>query len=120
MNGELYRDNELKLIQLEEQKNNLLKNNIEIYEELKRIEQEENKIKDFQEQLKNKIKEEMEDIYNKTGNEVIENQFIRIKYTPSYDKIIIDSDKLKKEYEEVYLNCLKKSNVKSSVRITLK
>lgn len=119
-NSELYLKNELTLINLESEKEDLLKQNIELYEKLKQIEKQENAIKDFQEELKIQIKNQMEKIYEETGNDVIENQYIRIKYTAPYDKIIVDNEKLKKEYEEVYLDCLKKSNVKSSVRITIK
>lgn len=120
MNYELYVNNENKLIDLETKKEELIKQNSELYTKLKEIEKQEKAIKDFQEELKTQIKNEMEKIYEETGNEVIENQYVRIKYTPSYDKIIIDNNKLKTEYEEVYLDCLKKSNVKSSVRITIK
>lgn len=68
------------------------------------------------EQLKEQIKEAME-------NEEIkkfENDYISITYVAPTTRNTVDSKKLKEEFEEVYNQCLKTSNVKSSVRIKVK
>lgn len=117
---EEYSNIEEKKQDIEKAKNEVLSRNSLIFEEFKRLEEEQNKLEERQKEIKDAITDVMEDIYNKTSNDIFESEFIRIKFTPSYDKTIIDTKRLQKEYENVYLDCLKKTKVKSSVRITIK
>jgi regulator of replication initiation timing len=50
----------------------------------------------------------------------IENDFVKITLVPETDKITLDSDKLKTEHEEVYLQCLRKTSSKAYVKIKAK
>lgn len=50
----------------------------------------------------------------------IENEMFKVTYFPETEKPSLDSVKLKENYEEVYLSCLKKTKTKAFVKITLK
>jgi hypothetical protein len=43
-----------------------------------------------------------------------------ITYIEPTMRVSVDQKKLKQEYEEVYLECVKESSVKSSIRIKVK
>lgn len=68
------------------------------------------------EEIREQIKIAMEQ------NEVkkYENDFISITYVAPTTKTTLDSKLLKEKYEEIYNECSKTSNVKSSIRIKVK
>ena len=78
-----------------------------------------NKQKELQnknEEIKEQIKISMEE------NEVkkYENDYISITYVAPTTKTTVDSKLLKEKYEDIYKECSKTSNVKSSIRIKVK
>lgn len=67
-------------------------------------------------EIKNAIKYAMEEHQVKS----FENELLKILYVEPTEKVIVDTEKLKTEYEEVYIQCSKKSQVKSSIRLKIK
>jgi uncharacterized protein (UPF0335 family) len=63
-----------------------------------------------------KIKESME----LHGIKSIDNEYMTITYIEPTTRVSVDQKKLKQEHEEVYLECVKESSVKSSIRIKVK
>jgi uncharacterized protein (UPF0335 family) len=63
-----------------------------------------------------KIKESME----MHGIKSIDNEYMTITYIEPTTRVSVDQKKLKQEYEEVYLECVKETPVKSSIRIKRK
>lgn len=117
---EEYVKTEEELRELEQQKNEVLSRNSNIFMQIKKIEEQEKKIQETQKLLKEKLTQAMQVIYDKTDEKTFENELLKITFVPEYEKVIVDNKKLQEEFEEVYLQCLKKSKVKSSVRITTK
>lgn len=68
------------------------------------------------EELKEKIKLAME----QNNIKKYENDMLSITYISPSKRKSVDATKLKEEYEDIYLECLKEINVKSSIRIKLK
>lgn len=54
------------------------------------------------------------------GTKKYENDFIAITYVESTTRVTVDSKKLKELHEDIYNECSKVSNVKSSIRIKVK
>jgi len=50
----------------------------------------------------------------------IDSDFFTITYIEPTTRVSIDQKKLKEHYEEVYIECTKESQVKSSIRIKVK
>ena len=71
------------------------------------------------EQVKN-IKETIKDLMEENGVLSIENDWFKIKYVEPTTSIRVNTALLKKQFEEVYLECVKESQVKSQIRITVK
>lgn len=67
-------------------------------------------------ELKEQIKTAMEE----NGTKKFENDYIAITYVAPTTRNTVDSAKLKEEFTDVYNQCLKTSDVKSSVRIKTK
>ena len=55
-----------------------------------------------------------------TNVKKLENDILTITYVEPTTRVGVDTDKLKTEFEEIYLQCLKETPVKASVRIKLK
>ena len=68
------------------------------------------------EELKEQIKKAMEEQDIKK----FENDYISITYVAPTTRNTVDSAKLKSQFEDVYNQCIKTSNVKSSIRIKVK
>jgi predicted phage-related endonuclease len=62
------------------------------------------------------LKENME----KHGVKSIDNEYMTITYIEPTTRVSVDQKKLKEEHEEVYLECVKETSVKSSLRIRRK
>lgn len=86
---------------------------------LERIAQIERTLKDYEE-IQKSYKQELLDFMEKTGVTEIDTDYFKVKYIGEVDAITLDQEKLKKEFQEVYLECQKLSSRKSSVRLTLK
>ena len=54
------------------------------------------------------------------GVKKIDNDQFTVTYIEPTTRVSIDQKKLKEKFEEVYLECVKESKVKSSIRIKLK
>ena len=54
------------------------------------------------------------------GIKKIENDQFTVTYIEPTTRVSVDQKKLKEQFEEVYLECVKESSVKASVRIKLK
>ena len=78
-----------------------------------------NKQQELQEK-NNEIKEEIKKAMEENEIKKYENDFIAITYVASTTRKTIDSKLLKEKYENIYNECSKISNVKSSVRIKIK
>lgn len=68
------------------------------------------------EELKEQIKSAMES----NGTKKYENDLIAITYVEPTTRVTVDSKKLKELHEDIYNECSKVSNVKSSIRIKVK
>lgn len=101
------------------EKNKVKEENPEVFQKLEQIENAERIILERQDIIKDEILKEYDNNGLKQDN-VYEDDIIKIKYSPSYDKTIVDNKKLQTEYEDVYLECLKKSTIKSSLKVTIK
>ena len=71
------------------------------------------------EQDKN-MRKELEASMEKYGVKSFENEIIKITYVEPTTRTSVDSAKLKKKYPSVFEECSKTSEVKGSVRITVK
>ena len=102
----LYTKNELELGKIEEQ----------ISLAIADLQNKQQEIQNKNEEIKEQIKLAMEQ------NEVkkYENDYISITYVAPTTKTTVDSKLLKEKYEDIYKECSKVSNVKSSIRIKIK
>lgn len=103
---QLYSNNELQIAEVEKQ----------ISLAVADLQNKQQELTSKNEEIKEQIKKAMEE------NEVkkYENDFISITYVAPTTRNTVDSAKLKAQFEDVYNQCLKTSNVKSSVRIKVK
>lgn len=102
----LYANNELELGKIEEQ----------ISVAIADLQNKQKELQNKNEEIKEQIKTSMEE------NEVkkYENDYISITYVAPTTRTTIDSKLLKEKYEDIYKECSKTSNVKSSIRIKVK
>lgn len=101
-----YQENELKIKEFEEK----ISLAISGLKEQQEILQKQN------DEIKEKIKQTMEEQDIKK----YENDILTITYVAQTKRNTVDTTKLKEQYEEVYLDCLKETDVKSSIRIKVK
>lgn len=66
------------------------------------------------------IKEQLKIAMENVGLKKFENDYIAITYVDSTTRKTVDSAKLKEKYSDIYEDCIKVSNVKSSIRIKIK
>ena len=81
------------------------------------------KLKEEQEELQNKneeIKEKIKQAMEEQDIKKYENDILAITYIAPTKRKTVDTTKLKEQYEEAYLDCLKETDVKSSIRIKVK
>jgi predicted phage-related endonuclease len=102
----LYANNELELGKIEEQISIVIAD----------LQNKQKELQDKNEEIKEQIKISMEQ------NEVkkYENDYISITYVAPTTRTTVDSKLLKEKYEDIYKECSKISNVKSSIRIKVK
>lgn len=102
----LYANNELELGKIEEQ----------ISIAIAELQSKQQELQTKNEEIKEQIKLAMEQ------NEVkkYENDYISITYVAPTTRTTVDSKLLKEKYEDIYNECSKTSNVKSSLRIKIK
>lgn len=102
----LYANNELELGKIEEQ----------ISIAIAELQNKQQELQTKNEEIKEQIKLAMEQ------NEVkkYENDYISITYIAPTTRTTVDSKLLKEKYEDIYNECSKTSNVKSSLRIKIK
>lgn len=83
-------------------------------------------IKDLQEKQKslieknNDIKEQLKQAMEENGVNTYENAYIKLTYVAPTTRTTVDSKKLKEKYADIYEECSKITNVKSSIRIITK
>jgi len=102
----LYANNELELGKIEKQ----------ISIAIADLQNKQQELQNKNDEIREKIKNSMEE------NEVkkYENDFISITYVAPTTRTTIDSKLLKEKYENIYNECSKTSDVKSSIRIKIK
>lgn len=66
------------------------------------------------------MRKQLESAMEQFGIRSFENDLIKITYVEPTTRSSVDSTKLKKNYPEIYTECSKVSEVKGSVRITVK
>ena len=66
------------------------------------------------------MREQLEVAMEQYNIKSFENDLVKITYTEPTTRISVDSAKLKKNHPDVYTDCCKVTNVKGSVRITVK
>ena len=93
--------------------------NKEIFDKIDQVENAKKLLQERQILIQDEILKEY-DSNKLNAEDIYEDNIVKIKYSPSYDKTLVDSKKLQEQYEEVYLDCLKKSTVKSSIKVTIK
>ena len=74
------------------------------------------KLQDKNDEIREQIKSSME----KSNIKKYENDFIAITYVAPTTRTTVDSKKLKEKYIDIYNECSKISDVKSSIRISIK
>ena len=67
-----------------------------------------------------RMREELEQAMSAYGVTSFENEFVKITHVEPTTRTSVDSTKLKKKYPSIYEECSKVSEVKGSVRITVK
>lgn len=77
------------------------------------------KKKELEDQDK-KMREQLEAAMEQYNIKSFENDLVKITYTEPTTRTSVDSAKLKKNYPDIYTECSKISDVKGSVRITVK
>ena len=102
----IYANNELELGKVEEQISIAIADLQNKYQELQ------NK--------NNEIKEQIKEAMEKDEVKKYENDYISITYVAPTTRTTVDSKLLKEKYEDIYKECSKVSDVKSSVRIKIK
>lgn len=102
----LYSNNELQMLEVEKQ----------ISLAVADLQKKQQELVSKNEELKEQIKKAMEDKDIKK----FENDYIAITYVAPTIRTTVDSAKLKEQFVDVYNQCLKTSDVKSSVRIKVK
>ena len=103
---QLYSNNELQIAEVEKQ----------ISLAVADLQKKQQELTSKNEELKEQIKKAMEDKDIKK----FENDYIAITYVAPTTRNTVDSTKLKEQFADVYNQCLKTSDVKSSVRIKVK
>jgi len=103
---QLYSNNELQMLEVEKQ----------ISLAVADLQNKQQELVSKNEELKEQIKKAMEDKDIKK----FENDYIAITYVAPTTRNTVDSAKLKEQFADVYNQCLKTSDVKSSVRIKVK
>lgn len=103
---QIYSNNELQIVEVEKQ----------ISLAVADLQNKQQELVSKNEELKEQIKKAMEE----QGTKKFENDYISITYVAPTTRNTVDSTKLKEEFEEVYNQCLKISDVKASVRIKVK
>ena len=83
------------------------------------IEHHEKTLKKLEEQQK-KYQEIIIKAMEEQGIKSFENDQIKLTYVPGQDRLVIDKEKVKRDYPQIYDKVLKVSKVKPSLRITLK
>lgn len=78
------------------------------------------KQKDELEEQDKQMREQLKDAMEKYGVKSFENELVKVTYVAPTTRISVDSAKLGKLHPEIYAECSKTSNVKSSVKITVK
>ncbi|MBR5582967.1 MAG: hypothetical protein IKW21_00395 [Lachnospiraceae bacterium] len=78
-----------------------------------------NQKKELEEQEK-KIREDLEAAMEQYGIKSFENDILKVTYVAPTTKTTVDSAKLKKNYPNIFSECSKTSDVKASIRITVK
>ena len=102
----IYANNELELGKIEEQ----------ISVAIADLQNKQKELQTKNEEIKEQIKTSMEE------NDVkkFENDYISITYVAPTTRTTVDSKLLKEKYEDIYKECSKVSDVKSSIRIKIK
>ena len=102
----IYQNNELELGKIEEQ----------ISLAIKDLQDKQKELVEKNEEIKEKLKLAMEENQIKS----YENAYLKITYIAPTTRVTVDSKKLKEKYSDIYQECTKISNVKSSIRIKVK
>ena len=102
----IYANNELELEKIEEQISVAIAN----------LQNKQKELQTKNEEIKEQIKTSMEE------NDIkkFENDYISITYVAPTTRTTVDSKLLKEKYEDIYKECSKVSDVKSSIRIKIK
>lgn len=97
-------------------KDEILKSNELIFKAITEIDSKANELANKKAEMREQLLIAMEE----NNVKKFENDLLMITYVAPTTRIGIDNDKLKNEFEDVYLQCLKETPVKSSVRIKIK
>lgn len=108
--GEIYERRELAID--DEIKGNMLNVARSIEEAEKTLK----KLKEQQKAYLDIIKKAMEE----QGIKKVENDYFSVTYVYPYEKADVDKTKLKRDYPQVYTNCIKQTQVRAQVKLTLK
>lgn len=103
-------------LELENEREIILRKNTEIFNAIKDLDKKAETIAEEKAIMRGALLEEME----KRGVKKFDNDFLTITYIAPTVRVGVDSDKLKEKYEAIYLDCLKETPVKASLRIKIK
>lgn len=104
------------MLELYENNNELMTIEAKISLIIKELKEKEEELKNKNEQIKEVLKNKMEE----NGLKTYENAYVKLTYIAPTKRNTIDSKKLKEELPDVYMNYCKVSDVKSSIRMTIK
>ena len=78
-----------------------------------------NEKKRIDEELKN-LERSMIKSFKRKGEKVFENEQVKITFVESFKRTYVDSDKIKKDFPEVYKKCTYEKECDEKLRITLR
>jgi predicted phage-related endonuclease len=113
---EEYTELEKKEMELATLRNEILSKHEGIFNAIKELDTQASELANRKAEMKEQLLVAMEN----SNVKKFENDILTITYVAPTTRVGVDTDKLKAEYEEVYLQCIKETPVKASIRIKLK
>lgn len=88
----------------------------EVIDVIRNLELDKKRIDKEYKEYKNALKSAMEEY----GIEKIDSDELLVTYIDGHERISVDTKRLEEQYPKVYMDCLKASDVKPSVRVTVR
>lgn len=113
---EKYTKLEKQEMELANKKEEVLKQHEQVFNAIKELDNQANEIAT----QKAEMREQLMAVMEEKNIKKFDNDFLTITYVAPTTRVGVDTTKLKEEFEEIYLQCLKETPVKASIRIKVK